>query len=73
MKMKINLTKPVGLSKPEGRHRRADGSPKAYGQVIVGINGQLWRWDEGWHTWVADEPAQPSITRGLTRALAPVG
>ena len=42
-------------------------------RVIVGINGQLWRWDEGWHTWVADEPAQPSITRSLTRALAPVG
>ncbi|WVX88109.1 hypothetical protein SEA_LITNINMCQUEEN_52 [Gordonia phage LitninMcQueen] len=34
-----------------GRHRRADGTPEVFTQVVIG-NGAVWRWSVARHDWV---------------------
>lgn len=88
MKMKINLTKPVSLSKRqpkhdsvtelchEPRHRRYDdGLEHIFGQVVIGHDGRLYRFSEPYHTWVGVSlsEAYPTSAPALRQALAPVG
>lgn len=51
---KIDYTKRIGspVDYRKGTHRRLDGKDGVKAQVIVGYDGRLYRWSEGFHTWV---------------------